>query len=191
MPVSDYDINDMKELAKKRGGKCLSTKYINMYTKLKWKCNKNHIWETSPQVIKIGCWCPRCSGRLANKEKILTIEQMNSIAEKREGECMSNKYTNCHTKLKWKCKNGHIWKATPTSIIHNNTWCNICSGNGKQVDETKHITFKCDNCGKVRREYICKLKNNKHKFCSMKCRNEFVEADITKDDFYHLYFIQV
>ncbi|PKP58873.1 MAG: hypothetical protein CVT88_06570 [Candidatus Altiarchaeales archaeon HGW-Altiarchaeales-1] len=31
-------IEDMQELAKNNGGKCLSTEYINTRTKLKWQC---------------------------------------------------------------------------------------------------------------------------------------------------------
>ena len=36
-------IKDMQELAKARGGKCLSKKYVNGRVKLKWKCAEGHM----------------------------------------------------------------------------------------------------------------------------------------------------
>jgi len=32
----------MQQVAKKRGGKCLSEKYVNAKTKLEWECRKGH-----------------------------------------------------------------------------------------------------------------------------------------------------
>ncbi|MDD5503661.1 MAG: hypothetical protein PHH26_09460, partial [Candidatus Thermoplasmatota archaeon] len=56
-------IEEMKELAKTKGGTCISTEYINNHTKMKWKCVKNHIWEAQPSSIKSGTWCPICARR--------------------------------------------------------------------------------------------------------------------------------
>ena len=44
----------MRELAQQKGGKCLSNKYINVDTKLRWKCGEGHIWESIPYLIKSG-----------------------------------------------------------------------------------------------------------------------------------------
>ena len=46
-------IQDMHSLAKARGGKCLSTEYINISTKLQWQCAKGHIWE----AVYNKSWC--------------------------------------------------------------------------------------------------------------------------------------
>jgi len=56
-------IEEMQEIAKERKGKCLSSKYIDSKTKLKWKCEKGHTWETLPTIVKRGSWCPICMGR--------------------------------------------------------------------------------------------------------------------------------
>jgi len=111
----------MQEIAKKRNGKCLSNEYINIDTKLRWKCDKGHEWETIPYLIKKGCWCPECANR-----KKHTIEKMQEIAKKRDGECISNEYINLNLKLEWKCNKGHKWKASPIKIIKG-TWCPVCS----------------------------------------------------------------
>ena len=54
-----------------RGGKCLSKKYINTKSKLKFECSEVHVWEATPNAVQGGTWCPKCS----QKER-LTIELM-------------------------------------------------------------------------------------------------------------------
>ena len=53
---------------------------------------------------------------------------MREIATQRGGKCLSDKYRNIDTKLKWECKNGHIWEATPNNVKNNNSWCPKCAG---------------------------------------------------------------
>ena len=51
----------MRELAKKKGGKCLSTHYIDSKTHLEWECEHGHRWKAAPRHIKSGSWCPECA----------------------------------------------------------------------------------------------------------------------------------
>ena len=53
----------MHKIAKERDGECLSDEYINSYTPLKWKCNKdNNIWDAHfNSVVNQQTWCPVCS----------------------------------------------------------------------------------------------------------------------------------
>ncbi len=133
-------IEKMKEIAKERGGECLSKEYINSNTKLKWKCEKGHVWEAIPHSIKgsskrAGTWCPVCAG-----SQPLSIEQFHKIAKERGGECLSKEYINSNTKLKWKCEKGHVWEATPMHIKHSKSWCLICSGKEKHtIEKMKEI----------------------------------------------------
>ncbi len=63
-PESELDLNDMKQAAEFRGGKCLSKKMTkgDLSTKLKWKCGTcGEEFEASPNLIlKGGHWCPKC-----------------------------------------------------------------------------------------------------------------------------------
>jgi len=117
-----YTLEKINKIAKEKGGECLSTQYINFNSKLKWKCNKNHTWETSLDVIKKNCWCPYCK-----KVAKLTLKTMNKVALEKKGICLSNKYINNKTKLKWKCDKNHIWEAIPSNILKGG-WCPYCSG---------------------------------------------------------------
>ena len=60
-------IEDMQALAQGRGGRCLSSTYTNMDTKLRWRCALGHRWKARPHLVQIGQWCPKCANkRLAN-----------------------------------------------------------------------------------------------------------------------------
>ena len=57
-------IQDMHTLAKERGGKFLSKKYINVNTKHSWQCDKGHVWDAKPSNIKQGSWCRICARKV-------------------------------------------------------------------------------------------------------------------------------
>ena len=65
------NIEEMRSLARSRGGECLSPVYVNSGTKLWWRCAENHEWEAAPREVKgrknketgerKGTWCKICS----------------------------------------------------------------------------------------------------------------------------------
>ena len=126
------NIYDMQHLAKMRGGKCLSTEYVNNKTKLKWECNKGHIWEAVPSSVATRTWCPVCGNNKSHESNKLTIKEMQLIAQKRNGKCLSKKYIDSKSKLKWQCEKGHVWEATP-SHVKNGTWCPVCVGRHQDI----------------------------------------------------------
>ena len=65
--VKPLGIKVMKNIALQRGGICLSNEYINIYTKLKFKCKEGHIWKTVPANIKAGNWCPKCQINISER----------------------------------------------------------------------------------------------------------------------------
>ena len=113
-------IEEMKQIAKQKGGKCLSDTYIDAHSKLLWECLKDHQWESTPDKIKQGRWCPHCAGNYP-----LNIELMHDIAKERGGKCLSDKYINSKTKIFWECSKGHQWESTPRDI-RRGTWCRKC-----------------------------------------------------------------
>jgi len=119
--LTRLDISHMQDLAKKHGGKCLSKEYNNARVKLRWQCANNHIWEATPNKIQQGRWCARCSKRFP-----LNINEMKEIAQNRGGLCLSEKYINARSKLKWQCSEGHEWMAVPDSVKRG-TWCPECA----------------------------------------------------------------
>jgi nucleoside-diphosphate-sugar epimerase len=59
--TDDHTIRGMQELAVSRGGQCLSTEFVDIKTKLKWRCAFKHEWEATPRLLKAGHWCPECA----------------------------------------------------------------------------------------------------------------------------------
>lgn len=60
------NINEIAQLADARGGKLLSTTYVNSKTKLNWECRYGHQWPALYSNIKKGRWCPTCGGIESN-----------------------------------------------------------------------------------------------------------------------------
>lgn len=62
-PKSELDIDDMKQAALFRGGKCLSATMTkgDLSTPLQWECQFGHRFSASPNLILMGGhWCPEC-----------------------------------------------------------------------------------------------------------------------------------
>jgi len=113
-----------KSLAEERGGKCLSDKYISGRENLKWSCSKGHVWEATLDSVKNKkTWCAECMGVAKG-----TIEVAKTIALKRGGKCLSDTYKNNKSKLKWKCRQGHIWLASLSNVKNHKSWCPKCAG---------------------------------------------------------------
>jgi len=53
-------LEDLKELAETKGGKCLSSVYTTNYELMDFECKKGHRWSTRAKDIKAGSWCPHC-----------------------------------------------------------------------------------------------------------------------------------
>lgn len=58
-------LDTIKKFAIQRGGLCLSNTYVNLNSKLKFKCNNNHVWYAIPNtVLKRGSWCSMCNSTI-------------------------------------------------------------------------------------------------------------------------------
>lgn len=122
-PNSMRSLKDMKNLARKFNGKCNSIKYHNTQTKLDWECSKHHVWTATPNNVLKGNWCPEC--RKIKKKEII-LEKINKIAIMKEGICLSKKYVDNFTELKFKCRNNHTWKVSPKNLFRG-SWCKQCN----------------------------------------------------------------
>lgn len=130
-------IEDCKEFAISKSGECLSTEYVNMKTKLKWKCRGGHEWVATFDSVKRGTWCPTCAGLMK-----YTIEECKEFAISKGGECLSNEYINNQTKMKWKCSEGHEWDVMFGHIKHG-SWCPECARVSKKlgIEECKEYAI--------------------------------------------------
>lgn len=126
------DIGLLQAYALNKGGKLLSTEYINSRTKYTWECSKKHWWSTRWNSIQQGKWCPICANNI--KTNITVLQE---YAKNKGGKLVSTDYKNAYNNLLWECKNTHRWLATWTNI-NRNKWCKVCSladhGNKKRLN---------------------------------------------------------
>jgi hypothetical protein len=120
-------IEGMPQLARTRGGLCLSDTYHNLSTRLSWRCAQAHEWLADPYRIIRGSWCPVC----ARLQRRGTLETAQRIAGEREGHCLSTHYESRHVPMEWQCAQGHRWQATLASI-KKDSWCPVCAHLGRR-----------------------------------------------------------
>jgi hypothetical protein len=126
-------LEEMQEIAKQRGGRCLSASYKNSHTPLLWVCKNGHHWKASPGRVKNGTrrkgtWCRECYNSQRGFHVKHSIEAMRELAISRGGTCLSTGYVSSKAKLIWQCKVGHRWRALPTSVLQG-SWCPACARN--------------------------------------------------------------
>jgi hypothetical protein len=119
--IKEEYLEEIKQIAKSKGGKCLSDVYENNHTHLKFQCKNGHVWMAKSNNIKTGWWCPQCSGNAKR-----TLKEFQEVAKQKGGKCLSTVYVNIDTKLKWQCGEGHEWMATPYSV-EKKSWCPFCA----------------------------------------------------------------
>jgi len=136
-------LEEMKDIAKERGGICLSAEYVHHKEKLEFRCNKfGHVWKMAPKDIKAGQWCPKCGIMRRAAGRRAPIEIYQKIAKERGGKLLSDSYKNGHTKLLWECSKGHQWYATPAMVRHAESWCPYCRGYHKTINDMQELAAK-------------------------------------------------
>ena len=120
------NITELQEYAINKGGKLVSTEYINNITKMLWECSEGHQWKACWNSINSGSWCPECAGKAKPD-----ISELQQFASSKQGKLISIKYINNNTKLLWECSEGHQWKARWNSILTGKKWCPYCAGKAK------------------------------------------------------------
>lgn len=78
-PRERLTIEEMHEVAKSRGGKCLSKIYTNNKTELKWQCANGHSWDARPDATKRGHWCPECKKNRTEKKVRFIFENLLGV----------------------------------------------------------------------------------------------------------------
>lgn len=118
----------IKKIALQKGGDCISLAYVSSKTKLSFKCSQGHQWDTRPDHINTGSWCPYCKNlRLEDP-----LREIQEIAIKRGGICLAKTPPRQKQHVLFRCFHGHEWESTPDSIKRNNSWCPVCCGNVKE-----------------------------------------------------------
>jgi hypothetical protein len=115
-----------KNIAIEKNGTCVSSVYLNANSPLDWKCEKGHTFKASLHEVKNkNSWCKDCYNLRRGISQRSNISEMNYLARKHNGVCLSKEYVNSQSFLEWKCSKGHIFKMRPSNVIQGQ-WCNDC-----------------------------------------------------------------
>ena len=120
------------DIAKKHGGKCLTTDYAGNHKKMEWECAVGHKWKATGSSVKQGGWCATCAHIRTGDLKRDSLDTYIKIASARGGKCLSTEYINSNTKLEFECAVGHTWKVVPTTVKFLGGWCKICKAEEKK-----------------------------------------------------------
>jgi hypothetical protein len=115
-------LEEIRENARRHGGRCLSSEYVGSLALMEWECGKGHRWKATAHSVRQGHWCKRC----ADARLRFPAEHAAEIAAAHGGKCLSP-YTNTATRMQWSCARGHEWLATLTAVKQGR-WCPACSG---------------------------------------------------------------
>ena len=133
-----HSLDDMKALARSKGGLCLSEEFVSVGKKMLWRCGEcGHEWEAAPKTILYGyhdSWCPAC-GMLKRREtqRANRFAALKAFARAKGGECLSDVYVSNDAPLIWSCSRGHSWEATAKSVFQRKTWCRKCRTADRKV----------------------------------------------------------
>lgn len=79
--------------------------------------------------------------------KNLILKDMEGLAKSKGGKCLSTEYAGSSKKLKWQCKEGHVWKAIPNDV-KKGEWCPTCLKlEKKDSKELKTLVEEWKNLG--------------------------------------------
>lgn len=94
--------------------------------KLRWKCQKGHVWEAVLNSRKAGTGCPYCSNNkiLAGYNDLATTHP--EVASEAFGWDPTTISFGSDKVKEWKCSNNHVWKSAIKSRTIKKSKCLIC-----------------------------------------------------------------
>lgn len=115
-------IGEMQQIARERGGVCLSLVYKDSASKLAWKCAEGHRWEATPTAVKHGkTWCPRCAHTWRK-----TLRDYRRYARRQGGRCLETAAGGVMRMAMWQCREGHTFAMMPVHVRVGH-WCPRCA----------------------------------------------------------------
>ncbi|MEF8731213.1 MAG: hypothetical protein V5B40_04650 [Candidatus Accumulibacter meliphilus] len=120
-----YSVATLAAFAQERSGRCLSTSYVGVKEKYRWRCANGHEWNSTWDCLKNqNTWCPVCCGNVIQN----ALLDLQKLAESRGGQLVSTAYLGMQNKHYWRCSLGHEWEAKASHVKHSGSWCPICAG---------------------------------------------------------------
>lgn len=94
--------------------------------------------------------------KLSEKEKQSLFDRAKKKAQDRQGQCLSDGYTNARSPMEWKCSNpAHAsWTATYRNVVLHGTWCPHCKNDSQAQLQKAHQTAQEHDGALLSGEYM-------------------------------------
>lgn len=158
-PRRTHNLPEFIKYARKKGGVCLSRKYTNYTTPLRFRCKEGHVFRLpADKILNRGSWCWLCYHKNSHKT-FLDIREISRLARNKGGRCLSKVYRGANHPMRFRCKQGHEWVATPNGLIYRGRWCAACAKNVRLTLKDAHAEAKKHGGKCLSRSYKNKEKN--------------------------------
>jgi len=126
-----YHERELLLMITERSGKWISGEYTGCGGKITVECLLGHQWTSRADVIKRGCWCPRCSGNC--RDITYHTEIIRDIIAKRSAVWVGGEYVNRDSRITIDCKHGHMFEIAACNLKAGH-WCAKCYGNSNDKE---------------------------------------------------------
>lgn len=118
---SVHRLEELRTIARSRGGQLLENVYVDSYTKMRWRCSAGHEWlATAGNLRNAKSWCRVCAG--VDKKR---IEEVREAGRSVGLELVSTEYKNAKSPLSWRCERGHACVETYRDVCRGRR-CRAC-----------------------------------------------------------------
>lgn len=119
--ISGYK-DKIEKLIYDKNGMIVEGDITSSTSKIKVKCNNDHIFNTTATKIQQGRWCSYC--------RKVSFSEVEDFVKNKNGQVTGN-FKNLQSRLNFMCGEGHTWITSASHILLQNTWCPTCAGTSR------------------------------------------------------------
>jgi hypothetical protein len=156
-PSTETFLEEIRKIVTNRAGVLLSTEYVSAKTKESVLCRDKHDFETTPDNLRQGRWCPECKWHNQSKRMAANyraVEELREFArEHHGGDCLVAEPTRMLSKVMWKCINQQhpAFPAVIAKVIHSGHGVRSVGSNAGSRHSTNSIRSCCYGRARARR----------------------------------------
>lgn len=131
-PRGRWSQEELDQLAKACGGRCLTKRYRHAHQLLRWQCGQGHVFPRTVSHMAKNRTCPDCeSAKRAQAHAVKLLGKISRICSKRRGICLELVAPKGRGSERgvWRakvvCESGHKWVAATSELLAG-SWCQKC-----------------------------------------------------------------
>lgn len=164
---NDEKINELiddrlRNYIKEKNGKILDIYKKGEFKRVVVECDKGHVWDADRRnLVNKHQWCSKCSGVIANKNRLIGIEPIKKIIKDRGGKLARDfTYENTYTMFDVICQHGHTW-STNYDRLKKKNWCPECKiSYGESFSRSVFETLTGEKFVKIKPKWLVYPANN-------------------------------